>query len=199
MRRCLMILVALIAIPLAGQSNDVSVWGGVSRVGSTDATGTKIRFDRGHAYGASFDHFWGDHLSGELAAFVLRHDGSIDIGGATAFTTGSLRMTPVTATLQWHRSRRARLDAFAGGGLAYVRSNSLHSSDLDAIGVGRVDVKSKIGWTAVGGVSYSFVPSFAVAAEARYIGYHPESGPSDARVRLDLNPLLYLAGVRWRF
>jgi len=199
MRRCLILLTTLIALPLSAQSNEVGVWGGVSRVGSTEVTGSKIRFDRGNAFGASFNHFWGDHLSGEVAAFSVRHDGSIDVAGTTAFTTGSLRMTPLTATLQWHRARTAPLDFFAGGGVAFVRSSSLHSSDLDALGVGRVDIESRIGWTALGGVSYAFADSFAIAAEARYIGYRPQSGPSDARVRLNLSPVLYLAGVRWRF
>ncbi|HKB81246.1 MAG TPA: OmpW family outer membrane protein [Thermoanaerobaculia bacterium] len=199
MHRWMIVLAALVALPLAAQSNDVTVWGGVARMGSTDATGTTIRFDRGTAYGAGFEHFFGDHLSGELAVFALRNDGSVEIAGSPLFTTGSLQTTPLTATLQWHRARDARFDVFAGGGVAYVRSNSLHSSDLDTLGIGRVDVKSKIGWTMVGGVSYAFVPAFAAVAEARYIGYRPDSGPSDARVRLNLNPLLYLAGVRWRF
>jgi outer membrane protein W len=195
----LVVILALITFPLMAQSNDVAIWGGISRVGSTDVSGSNIHFDRGHAYGASFNHFFGEHLSGELAVFEVRHNGSIQIGGVNTFDVGSLKMMPVTATLQWHFARAARFDVYAGGGAAYVRSNSLHSSDLDTVGVGRVDIKSKIGWTGLGGVSYSLMHPLAVAAEARYISYRPDSGPSDARVRLDLSPVLYSVGLRWRF
>lgn len=195
----LLIVFALVSLPLMAQSNEVAIWAGDSRVGSTDLLGTSIHFDNGHAYGASFNHFFGDHLSAELAAFVVRHNGSIEIAGVKTFNTGSLRMTPVSATVQWHLAHSSRFDVNAGGGLAYVRSDSLHSSDLDSLGVGRVDVKSRIGWTGVAGVSYSLVRSFAISAEARYIGYRPQSGPSNARVQLDLSPVLYSAGLRWRF
>jgi len=199
MRSSVLLSVALMAFPVFAQRNDVAVWGGMSRVGSTDVTGTTIHFDRGTAYGASFNHFFGDHLSGELAAFEVRHDGSIRIAGTNTFDVGSLRMTPIAATVQWHLGRGQKFDVYAGGGAAYVRSNSLHSSDLDAAGVGRVDVKSKTGWTGVGGVSWSFMHALAVTGEARYIGYRPDSGPSAARVRLELSPTLYSLGLRWRF
>lgn len=198
-RIVLIVALALVSLPLFAQSNEVAVWGGTSQAGSTDVTGTTIHFDRGRAYGVSFNHFFGDHLSGELAAFELRHDGTIRLAGVNTFDIGSLRMMPIIATAQWHLNRAARLDANLGGGLAYVRSSSLHSSDLDTIGVGRVDVKSKIGWTAVGGVTYNFMPAFGVAAEARYIGYRPDSGPSTSRVRLELSPTVFALGLRWRF
>jgi outer membrane protein W len=195
----LVIALALIALPLAAQSNDVAVWVGSSRVGTTNSSGSTIRFDRGDSFGVSFNHFWSSRFSGELAAFEIRHNGSIQIGGVNAFNIGHLRMTPVTATLQWHLGQFRRLDAHLGPGLAYVRSNSIHSADLDNAGVGRVKVKSRIGWTADAGVTYGITQRIGIGADARYIGYRPASGPAGATVKLQLSPVIYSLGLRWRF
>ena len=47
------VVLALIAVPLFGQSNDVAVWIGSSRVGTTSTGGSDIHFDRGNAFGVS--------------------------------------------------------------------------------------------------------------------------------------------------
>ncbi len=197
--RVLLVVLSVVALPLMAQSNDVAIWAGDSHVGSTDVSGTNIHFKNGHAYGLSFNHFFGDHFSGELAAYSIRHDGTIQIGGVNALNVGTLRMTPVTATVQAHLARASRFDAYGGAGAAWVRTSNLHSSDLDSAGVGTVTVKSKFTWTALGGVSFGFARAFAVSAEARYIGYQPDSGPSTARVKLKLTPVLYSLGLRFRF
>ena len=194
----LVIALAWVALPLFGQSNDISVWIGSSHVGTTNESGTAVRFDRGDSVGASWNHFWSSRLSGELAVFAVRHQGSVQIGGVNAFDIGHLRMLPVTATLQWHLGQFRRLDAHFGPGLAYVRSDDIHSSDLDTAGVGTVKVKSRIGWTVDGGLSYGITPHLGVGADARYIGYRPSSGPSNASLKLRLNPVIYSLGLRWR-
>lgn len=198
-RAVLIVFLGLITVPLFAQSNDVAIWFGASRVGSTNADGTDIHFDRGDSFGASINHYWSDHLSAELAVFAARHDGSLRVGGVDAFDIGRLRMIPVTAMLQWHLDRSRPIDPYLGAGLSYVRADSLHSADLDSVGVGRVSVKSRIGWTAGAGVSYTIWNPFAVAADVRYIGYRPASGPTGETVKLQLSPVLYSLGLRWRF
>ena len=198
-RLVLVVALALTGLPLFGQSNDVTLWVGSSRVGTTHSGGTDIHFDRGDSLGVSLNHFFSSRLSAELGVFMVRHDGSLRIGGFDAFNVGRLRMTPVTATLQWHLGHFRRLDAYVGPGLAYVRSDSLHSTDLDNAGVGRVKVSSRIGWTADAGVSFAVTQRFAVGGDARYIGYRPSSGPADSSVKLELSPMIYSLGLRWRF
>jgi outer membrane protein W len=199
MRVVPLLVLMFTAFSAFGQSNDVAVWAGSSTVGKTTDTGSDIRFDRGHAYGVSFTHFFSDHFAAEVAAFDLRHDGTIRIGGVDALDIGSLTMTPVAFTAQWHAGHAHRFDPYAGGGLAYTRSGHIHSADLENAGIGSVSVKSRIGWTAVLGASYSVIKPVAIAAEARYFGYHPSSGPSDASVNLQLSPVVYSLGLRWRF
>ena len=192
------VFLALIAVPLFGQSNDIAVWIGKSRVGTTNESGASVHFDRGDSFGVSWNHFFSAQLSTELAAFAVRHDGTIGVGGFDVLKLGQLRMTPITAMVQWHLIHFRRIDPHLGGGLAYVRSDSLHSSDLDEAGVGRVKVKSRIGWAADAGVMYSVTNKIGVGVDARYIGYHPSSGPPDATVKLHLSPVIYSLGLRWR-
>jgi len=193
------VVLALIAVPLFAQSNDVAVWIGSSRVGTTNTGGSDIHFDRGNAIGVSLDHFFSNHYSAEVGLFNMRHDGTLRIGGVDAFDIGKLKMTALTGMLQWHAERWHPLDPYVGGGLAYVRANDIHSADLDSAGVGSVNVKSRVGWAAVLGASYTFRKPLAVAAEARYIGYRPQSGPRENSVKLQLSPLVYSIGLRWRF
>src|SRR4030081_340413 len=145
------VVLALIAIPVFGQ-NDVAVWIGKSRVGSTNTSGASVHFDRGDSVGVSWNHFFSAQLSAELAAFAVRHNGTLQVGGVNAFDVGRLKMIPVTAIVQWQLVHFRRIDPHLGGGLAYMRSDSLPSSDLDAAGIGRVKVKGKIGWAADAGL-----------------------------------------------
>ena len=194
----LVVALALITLPLAAQSNDVTVWFGSSRVGNTPSSGSDVHFNRGDVVGASWNHFWSSRISGELGVFAIRHDGFIRIGGVNAFDVGRLRMIPVTATLQWHLGHFRRLDAHLGPGLAYVRSDSLHSADLNSAGIGEVNVKSRIGWTADGGVSYGITQRIGIGVDVRYIGYRPQSGPAGNTLKLQLSPVIYSLGLRWR-
>jgi outer membrane protein W len=191
------VFLALIAIPVFGQ-NDVAVWVGKSRVGATNTSGASVHFDRGDSVGASWNHFFSAQLSAELAAFAVRHNGTLQVGGVNAFNVGRLRMIPITGMVQWHLVHFRRIDPHFGGGLAYVRSDSLHSSDLDAAGIGSVKVEGRIGWAADAGVNYGITDKLGVGVEARYIGYRPSSGPSDARLKLQLSPVIYSVGLRWR-
>jgi outer membrane protein W len=199
MRVVPLLVLTLTTFSAFAQSNDVGVWAGRSTVGRTPTGGSEIRFDGGDAFGVSFTHFFSNHYAGEVAAFNLRHEGTIRVAGVDALDIGRLTMTPIVLTLQWHAEHTHRFDPYAGGGLAWVRSSSIHSADLDSAGIGRVSVKSRTGWTAVVGASYAFMKPVAIAGEARFIGYHPSSGPSDARVTLNLSPVIYSLGVRWRF
>ena len=191
------VVLAFVAIPLFAQ-NDIGVWAGTSRVGTTNDSGSAIRFDRGNSFGVSWNHFFSAQLSTELAAFAVRHDGTIGVGGFDVLKVGQLRMTPFSAIVQWHLVHFRRIDPHLGGGLAYVRSDSLHSADLDAAGVGRVRVKSRIGWTDDAGVMFGITDKLGVGVDGRYIGYRPMSGPPDATVRLQLSPVIYSLGLRWR-
>jgi hypothetical protein len=181
MRRLAPLLLFTIALPLAAQT-DVGVYVSGARAGSTDADGSTLAFDRGRGAGASisFGNF-------ELAATSLRYDGALRLDGASA-SLGRLRLVPITLTRQW-RFRHA----YVGAGAAYVKASELSSADLDATGIGPIDVESKACWLANAGVN---VGRFFV--DGKYLNYRPQSTAAGNRVRLDLKPVVLSFGLRFK-
>lgn len=195
------VVIAFFTLSLNAQSNDIGVWIATSRVGDTNIDESKIAFDNGEGFGVTFNHFWTPNLSTEFSATALTHNGEITITGFPAFDIGSLDLIPVTATVQWHFARSARLSPYIGGGVSYVMADDLQSDDLRQIDVGRVQIDSKVGWVAQAGLNIGLRPRFAVAVDAKYIAYSPDSAaPGDPEpVPLDLDPLVFSAGVKFRW
>src|SRR5512140_655826 len=120
----LVTVLALFALPAAAQT-DIAGYYSRTHAGSTTDGDTSIDFDHGRGYGVSINHFWGDHLSTELAAFWLRYDGSLALSPAIRADLGELKIKPITATVQWHFARNGRVDPYIGGGVARVTADDL--------------------------------------------------------------------------
>ena len=180
MPRLIALLALLCARPLAAQT--AGVHAARASAGSTDADGTTLSFDDGRGYGASVT--WGNF---ELAATSLRYDGALRLDGASA-SLGRLRLLPITLTRQWHFGR-----AYVGAGAAYVKAKNLSSADLDASGIGPIDVESKACWLANAGVNFR---QFFI--DGKYLDYRPQSTAAGNRVRLDLKPVVISFGMRFK-
>jgi opacity protein-like surface antigen len=183
MRRLLLLF--FLATPLVAQT-EIGVLAGHARAGSTDASGTTLAFDRGRAYGVTIEE---NGL--ELAAMSLRYDGALRTDGASA-SMGSLRLVPISLTAR-HRFGYV----YAGAGVAYVKASALSSADLDNLGIGRIDVKSKVCWLANAGIAVP-LRNFSIVIDGRYFDYRPESSATGTRIRLDLKPVVVSAGIRWK-
>lgn len=195
------IAVTFLALSLNAQTNELGVWAAASQVGDTNVEGSEIAFDAGKGFGVSFNHFWTRSLSTEFSATALSHDGRITITGEPALDIGSLDLIPVTATVQWHFARGSLLSPYIGGGVSYVMADDLRSADLQQIEVDRVEIDSKVGWVAQAGLDIGLTTRFAIAADAKYIAYSPQSAaPGDpAPVDLELDPLIFSLGVKLRW
>ena len=193
MRPLAFLLALVFALPLAAQTA-LGVHAARASARSTDADGTTLAFDRGRGFGGSVEHVAGEHVSYELAATWLRYDGTLRLDPATSADLGSLRLLPISATARWHFAPRGeRVDPYVGAGAAYVFAKDLSSSDLDALGIGRVDVESKVCWLANAGVALG-----RFFLDGKYFSDRPNGGPPDGRVRLNLKPVVISAGFRWR-
>jgi hypothetical protein len=181
MARLIAVLALVFALPLAAQT-EVGVSAARARASSTDASGTTLAFGRGRGFGASvsFANF-------ELAAMSLRYDGALRLDGGAA-SLGSLRLVPITLTRQWHLGA-----VYVGAGAAYVKARGLSSADLDAAGIGPIDVESKACWLANAGVVYG---RFFV--DGKYLDYRPQSSAAGNRVRLELKPVIISFGLRFK-
>ncbi len=197
----LALVIALVALPTAAQSNDFGVWVATSQIGDTTVEDSEVAFDNGDGFGVSYNHFWTRNVSTELSAIALSHDGEITVTGTSAFDIGSLDLLPITATAQWHFARGARVSPYLGAGVSYVMADDLESDDLRLIGIDKVEVDSDVGWVGQAGVNIALTPRFAFGVDAKYIRYRPDSAAAgdDEAVRLDLDPLVFSAGVKFRW
>jgi outer membrane protein W len=191
------LVLAFLAVPMFAQSNDVAVWYSTSRVDSTNEGASGITFKNGRGYGASFNHFFGKHLSTEFAYDQLRYQGRLNYLGDNVLDLGKLKTKVATAVLQWHFSRAGFIDPYVGAGAAYIKSDALSSADLTAAGIGDVSIEKKWGWVADGGVNVNFSRGVAVAVDAKYVPYEPNSGATNTKLKL--NPTIFSAGLRFRF
>ncbi len=193
------VLVCLVALPLAAQSNEIGVWYSTAKIKATGDAGGRLTFDNAKGYGVSFNHFWTGSFSTEFAASRLHANGGIDINGTRALSTGRLKLMPITADLQWHFAHASMISPYIGAGVAYVKADDLSSSDLDLAGVGPVKIDKKTTWNANAGIDIGLGKMFAVAVDGKYIKYEPDSSAAGTTEKLKLNPLVISAGVKLRW
>jgi outer membrane protein W len=193
------IVLAFLTAPLFAQSNDVGIWVSSARLSTTSTDGSDVKFSSGHGYGASYDHFWFGHFSTEFAYSSLRNNGHIRVGGENVLDLGRMTTKVATAIAQWHFSRAGFLDPYIGAGAAYVKAGNLNSSDLAQSSIGSVVIEKKWGWAANGGVNVNFNHGLALAIDAKYVPYKPNSTSAGSSLKLKLNPTILAAGVKFRF
>jgi outer membrane protein W len=194
-RFVLALLLSLAALPLAAQSNDLGLWYASARLKDTPG----FAFNDATGYGISYNHFWTRALSTELTAHWLRADAGIEIGGVRAIDAGRMEMKPISADVQWHFARRAMLSPYAGAGVTFMRRDELSNADLDAAGIGAIEIERKITWNANAGVNIGISRTFAVGVDAKYIPYEPDAKAAGTTEKLKFNPLLFSAGVKLRW
>lgn len=194
----LVFFLLLCALPLAAQT-DIAIFAAHGTASSTSTPGGKIHFDSGRGFGVSATRFRSDHLALEFSASEIRYNGSVEFNAQESLDLGKLRIRPLALALQWHMAREERFDPYLGAGVAYVMASNLSSSALDSSGIGTVEVKSGFAPVANAGVNVSVSGSVMIAIDAKYMNFRPDSGPPNARQRLDVKPVIAAAGVRWRF
>jgi outer membrane protein W len=194
--------VALLALPLTAQSSDIGIWALASRVTGSTRTdpSTRFEFKEKIGYGASFNHFWGTHLSTDFAFGATKNDARLTIGGVQALALGSLKQSVVTGTLQWHFARGGAIDPYLGVGAAYVKTDDFRSNDLNLADIGTVKIDNKTAALANAGINLRLMRGMALALDAKYIPLEPNaSGLTGSAVQLRLSPVIYGLGLRFRF
>lgn len=201
--RKILVLLVFVGTPLLAQDMTITAW--VSRV-SIDgednfADGFATDFEDGAAIGVSVNRFVNPWLAVEASAFGLRNDARLLIDGTVPIDLGTVGLTPVTVGAQLHLPRRPRIDPYVGAGAAYVIADDLASPDLEAGGVGRVDLENKVSWYLNAGVGVQIVEGFGIVLEGRYLPYETDSRSTITGVsqKIDLTPRLLSLGLRFRF
>jgi len=200
------LFIAAGSIRLSAQtaSSDIGVWVVASNLKETtlteDGDDIDIAFDEDNGYGMSFNHFWTDRFSTELAAQTIHGDMSITSHfGGTPFTfdAGQLDALALTAIAQWHFNRAGRFSPYVGAGVARM------SGDFEAIddpdGLDSFDLESEIGLAANVGANIRLTESLFLAADFKYIPWSAVAEGDSSSDSLDIDPSLLSIGMKVRF
>lgn len=221
------VLAIALAAPFAQahQAGDIIVRAGAITVDPhEDTSGVKI--DRGGLAGAdlggkaalssdtqlglNFAYMLTDNIGIELlAASPFQHDVSIKGAGLDAANgrLGTLKHLPPTLSLVYYpMASSSAFQPYAGAGINYTWffDESVGSRASDA-GFDNFRVKNSWGWSAQVGMDYMLTDQIMLNAQVRYIEIdtqayvdHPGLGVR-AKVDVDVDPLVYMVGLGYKF
>jgi outer membrane protein W len=163
-------------------------------------SGFEFDFEESNALGASFNYGLNRWFSVEGSVFGMRSDAVLTFEGAE-LDLGSVDLVPFTLGGQVHFLGDSRIDPYVGAGAAYVVADDLNSSDLDTLGLGRIELENAATYYYGAGVGIRIAGGFGVTVDGREIRYEPSSRSTATGVEqdLDLSPRLISVGLRLRF
>jgi outer membrane protein W len=161
----------------------------------------KIAFEEKIGYGLSINHFWTDRFSTELALQKLDADLNLSAEGLpVTINAGKLDAQSVTALGEWHFRRDARFSPYVGAGLARISGDfKLNESLLEPGDAAKVDLESETTWSAAAGANIRLTDRLAIGLELKYIPWSPTEKGGIAEDAIDVNPLTFSTGLRFRF
>ena len=164
-----------------------------------------LRYSSDTGFGLAFDYFWTHALSTQVSASWAKPQLTERSLDATS-VFGDTQMMPVTASLLFHLAPASWIEMYAGGGGAWVEFRDLKASPgLAGIDVERVKFKSGSGPMAQAGVTLGSWRGVGFNVDAKYLDVDIESQATfsdqttSKPLKMDINPWLLSAGVRFRF
>lgn len=148
-----------------------------------------------------------DHWGLELIAATTKHSAS----GRTGMTGGigklaSTWVLPPTLTLQYHPVKDGPVRPYVGAGVNYTLFYSEDASKgLEAAaGKTRVRMSGSVGWAAQTGVDFDIGRNLFLNLDVKYVDIDTTArldttAAGTQRVRINLNPFVFGAGVGMRF
>lgn len=216
LRLSLVLAVVLVTVPTFAQNNrafDLNVfatWVDPNSSGTFNSNTPNqpldVEFNGDLGYGIGANIFFGDHLSAEFAASRVEPEArfrsrAVAING----TNDTVEMIPITGVLQWHFAPNGFIDPYVGAGAAYVLFSDLDSTnDLNGVGVNRIDFKDDAGLALNAGLSFRLSPRLALNVDGKYVPLKSNAtatfitGP-DSEAKVDINPVMFSAGLGFRF
>lgn len=199
--RVLFVLFILSGLRAAAQSSEVTVWIVDSELASStivdDGDSIDFDFEEQAGYGISFNRYWTNAFSTEFALQRYGADMTISSLGET-FEAGALDVTSLTAMAQWHFNRDGRFSPYVGGGLAFIGGEFEIASDLDP-DEETLDLESDITWTAAVGADVRLTEHIALTGEMKYVPWDAREEGDVLDEGVEVDPVAFAAGVRFRF
>lgn len=202
--RKLLVVLLFVSAPLFAQERNIhlTIWGSqVDMEGDTDLGDFEADFDDGKALGVSANYGLNRWFSVEGSVFLIRSDATLGFEDAS-LELGAVDLVPFTLGGQVHfLGESSRIDPYIGAGGAYVVADDLSSSDLDTLGLGRIELENQATYYLNAGVGIRIAGGFGITVDGRQIQYEPSSRSTTTGVEqdLDLSPRILSVGLRLRF
>ncbi len=185
------------------QSSDVGGWivGSVLEESTIVEDGDEVTFDFEEeiGYGISFNHFWTERFSTEIAVQKFGAEMNVDTD-TFDFTAGEIDITSVTVMGQMHFRRATRFAPYLGAGIARIWGDFEPAVVIDEPTQDRdFDLEAETTWTAAVGANMRITNNIYFVGEMKYIPWEAiaEEDPDDEAI--DVNPFMFAAGVKVRF
>jgi outer membrane protein W len=199
-------LLALLAVPLAAQDRNIQLSVLISQTdfqgeNDFDDLGFETDFEEGSGLGGTVNWFVNPYVSVEGSVFGLRSDASLVFEQQAVIDLGKLNLTVFGAGAQLHVFGQRRIDPYVGAGGAYIIGDDFLTPDLEAGGVGRIELENVFTYYINAGLGVQISEGFGLVLDARYIPYETGSRSSVTgfEEELEIAPRIYSAGVRLRF
>ena len=217
------LLALAVAAPAAyaHQAGDIIVRAGAVTVQTKENTssvklnnggdlGGKATLNNDTQLGLNFAYMLTDHWGVELlAATPFKHDVSIQ-GTSLAAANGKLgsfkHLPPTLSAVYYPLDANNKFQPYAGLGVNYTWFfDESVSGRAKQAGFKGLDVKNSWGWAAQLGADYMLTDKLMLNAQIRYIDIdtdayvkHPGLGVK-AKVNVDVEPLVYMVGLGYKF
>src|SRR5690606_9764986 len=175
------------------------------KIGGAKAAGTGATLDSDTQLGLNFAYMLTDKLGIELlAATPFSHDiGTKGLGG---LKLGSVKHLPPTLSAVYYPlDSKSAFQPYVGAGINYTWFfDESVSSDAKARGFDGMKIKNSWGWAAQVGADYMLTDKLMLNAQIRYIdidttAYASHSTLGRAKVDVDVEPLVYMVGLGYKF
>ena len=211
MKRFSLLAVAfLVAAPLAAADRSFELTGWASWVDTNSNTfnssspnqAFNLIFHQKVGYGAGANIFFSHNISTEFSIVEVRPKTSFVSTSGDTLVGGNLRMTPITAVLQFHFIPGGFVDPYVGAGAAYVLFDNVNGPG--SIGVSKINLKDDVGLAVNAGVGFAIARNLAITVDGKYVPLKSSAtavyvtGPNTTQ-RIKINPAMLSAGLTFRF
>ena len=197
----LFVIAGCLRLSAQERRTDVGVWITNTVLNETtlldEGESLRVTFDEKIGFGLSINHFWTDRFSTELSAMSFGGDMSVGTAGVPEVTVGELDAGAITAIAQFHFNRAGRVSPYVGAGAAHVSGSFDVADDIDSNET--VNLESSTTWTASAGLNVRLTDRLALAGELKYVPWSPTDAEELDSERIDIDPVFFSAGLRFRF
>ena len=174
------------------------------RVGGAAQQGTGATLDSDTQLGLNFAYMLTDKIGIELlAATPFKHD--VGTKGLDGLNLGEVKHLPPTLSVVYYPlDSKSAFKPYVGAGINYTWFfDDELSSEAEAAGFRGLDMKDSWGLAFQVGADYMLTDNLMVNAQVRYIDIDTtgttHAGPTKVKVDVDVDPMVYMVGLGYKF